>query len=350
MLPLLQSRRTLERYLEVLLADHPVAIWPLGEVNGTVARDVGPNGLNGTYSGGTTYYNTVTVSGTLNPDVTGIYTAAGMYNGKPYYTNGTYFIWNYSVNSKYYIAPTAPGGALNQPGTWYGPASLLIDGTYSSATGGTSTGTATVANDTNSGTYLFIPGYTLGNAGPVVNGTALGAAGFNGVNGLVNMGNILDQPTNDFSLEIWFKTTSVATGSNNALIMKRTTGTGNDAGYQFCAPNGTVRFHIADGATNTNLIRGSGLNDNAWHHAVGVAIRGTSLSLFIDGAQSGDSMASAFTTDISSAASINLALGALRTANTYHPFSGSLALASIYPTALPAERVRLHYLAAVQGV
>ena len=41
-------------YKQVVLADKPVAFWPLDETSGTVANDLSGNGYNGTYTGGFT--------------------------------------------------------------------------------------------------------------------------------------------------------------------------------------------------------------------------------------------------------------------------------------------------------
>jgi hypothetical protein len=38
-------------YQSIILADNPVAYWPLDETSGTVAHDLSGNGYNGTYEG-----------------------------------------------------------------------------------------------------------------------------------------------------------------------------------------------------------------------------------------------------------------------------------------------------------
>lgn len=56
-----QSPSSGSTYASVVLADSPIAFWPLNETSGTTAIDAGPNGLNGTYSG------TFSLLGTLGP-------------------------------------------------------------------------------------------------------------------------------------------------------------------------------------------------------------------------------------------------------------------------------------------
>jgi hypothetical protein len=82
-----------------------------------------------------------TVSGTLVPDSTGIYTYAGLLAGQPYYRrqDGAFYLWYNGDDSTSYISIV-----LGDKGAgWWSKVGLPVAGTY--AFGGTATGTATVA-------------------------------------------------------------------------------------------------------------------------------------------------------------------------------------------------------------
>ncbi len=116
--------------------------WTTGDLN---------LGASGTItSNATTYYNQVTVSGTLSPDVTGTYTVAGVYNGLPYYRRGTdsYYIWRYLGSGGIWIIGPNPGGTS---GNLFNNFTTSLAGSYNPIV--PSTGTATVANVTASGIY-----------------------------------------------------------------------------------------------------------------------------------------------------------------------------------------------------
>lgn len=84
----------------------------------------------------------IVVSGTLSPNVTGNYTQAGAFNGNPYYTNGTYFLWYYFPSIGFWVISTAPG--TNTPSFFVqSKTALPPNGNY--APQGGYTGTAVVA-------------------------------------------------------------------------------------------------------------------------------------------------------------------------------------------------------------
>ena len=66
---------------------------------------------------GTTYYNQVSVSGTMNPDATGTYAVGGMYNNLPYYQKGSteFFIWYDSTAGFWRLVNTPTVGNYNNP-------------------------------------------------------------------------------------------------------------------------------------------------------------------------------------------------------------------------------------------
>jgi len=159
---------------------------------------------------------------------------------------------------------------------------------------------------------------------------------FNGTDDSVNCGDILKNGTNSFSVSAWFKTTSVATGTSNAILQNKSTGTAVAAGYRLAAPAGTIVFHIADGVNQASMSRGSGLNDDSWHHVVGVVDRTTDLMrLYIDGLLSGDASSTAAIGDITSVN--DLCIGSL--SDQWHFFDGGIDDAMIFNRALTANEV-----------
>jgi hypothetical protein len=120
------------------------------------------------------FYNQVTVTGTLSPDATGTYTVAGVSSGFPYYSNGTYVLFNLNNPSQWILALNTYLGNLGDYHCWYSTTPAIT--TLNPYLG--YTGIATVANVTSSGWYSP---YVAGAAGPFSpNGKTLSAnmAGF----------------------------------------------------------------------------------------------------------------------------------------------------------------------------
>ena len=90
----------------------------------------------------------VTVTGTLNPNVTGLYTVNGTFNGfQLYVLEGTpsYFLYVNPTYAKYVISPLLSDGALTTYWTQSPVSTADPTGTYSPQ--GTATGTATVTDN-----------------------------------------------------------------------------------------------------------------------------------------------------------------------------------------------------------
>ena len=95
-----------------------------------------------------TYYNQVTVSGTLNPNAIGTYTYVGLRNGIPEYRRGS-DNWYVSNDTLSFIITPVPGVATGNDWWKSGGFPATISGSYAPDTN--YTGTATVANVTASG-------------------------------------------------------------------------------------------------------------------------------------------------------------------------------------------------------
>jgi hypothetical protein len=95
-----------------------------------------------------TYYNQVEVSGTLSPDATGVYTYMGVYGGLPYWTNGQWYIFKYSV---YWAISSSLGEYTGD--RWRQGSSNLISPVSQgfNSSGGNATGVPFVSNITSSG-------------------------------------------------------------------------------------------------------------------------------------------------------------------------------------------------------
>jgi hypothetical protein len=165
-----------------------------------------------------------------------------------------------------------------------------------------------------------------------------GGIGFNGSDQYITFGNILDMPTNDFTIDAWVKSTSTTVGNNNGIVYKRGTAFSTSPGYRLNMPNGAFNFHIADNSTFTSLEAGSGYNNGRWTNVVAVARRGSQLELYVNGSLIG-SASSTFITSITS--SENFTIGASNTAGStfFHPFTGSIASVKMYDRALSASEI-----------
>jgi predicted nucleotidyltransferase len=174
---------------------------------------------------------------------------------------------------------------------------------------------------------------------------------FDGVNDYVTAGaDILDIPTNDFSISAWVKSTSTLTSNANGIVYKKLTGTLVSAGYQLNFPAGGFIFRIADGTNFRQLIVGSGYNDGQWHHVVAVAKRGVELRLYVDGVSQG-SISETTIGNIESG--VYFVIGALNASGgtTYHPFNGQIDEVRIYDgRALTAQEILGMYQATKSSI
>lgn len=288
----------------------------------------GPNAgvapsLMGLYPGaisGTTYYNTVTVTGTLSPNATGTYTAAGMYGGLPYYYGGVvpHYIYKVIGYTAWVIRPTLGSGNSNywqrNEATWVGDYPELH---------GTDTGTATVANVPASGIYLFVPsGVTLQSPGPIIAGQTAKSAAFDGTAGNILIPYTSASTSHTFGCWVYFPTQSYV---NNFLFDSYT------GRLVFGFSSNTYKLAISDGAWREF---GYTPTQNVWHHLAFVCdgIAGK-CRLFSDGVQQG-------TDQTYTSKSIG---GSVRIGSSYdgsvNLIKASLAYASVFPAALRPDEV-----------
>jgi hypothetical protein len=141
---------------------------------------------------------------------------------------------------------------------------------------GTGLTTADSSGNGNTGTLTNGPTWATGKLG---NGLS-----FDGVNDYVNMGNVLNMTTNDFTVGAWIKTTMVAEGH---IVSKGSNASGTLKRYilQTVLVSGTYRcgFSISDGDIRTI---GSGVinvADGNWHYCVVVFDRDSTAKVYVDG-------------------------------------------------------------------
>ena len=182
----------------------------------------------------------------------------------------------------------------------------------------------------------------LGAAGARFGDTTM-AARFDGGDDKVSMGDpadgSLDLGTGDFSAEAWVKTTA---NDERTLISKRPLGTPTPPHWQLTVTDdpghvGEIRVNIFDG-TVTRQVYGPvvRVDNGAWHHVVAVFDRDTGITVYVDGT-------SRFTAGAMAGSVSNAGEFLLGKATGYGYLSGTLDEAAVYPTALPAARVQVHW-------
>src|ERR1043166_7218483 len=145
------------------------------------------------------------------------------------------------------------------------------------------------------GYWSFDDGTATDNSGSGFNGTLVGgptvvagksgqALNFNGSQ-YVNIGNVLNPGTSDFSVFAWVKTTQG--GGFNMIVSKRDSINSN-SGYQlFQNSSGGPSFAFGDGNSSRVRIDSTGprINDGAWHLVGVVFTRSSNGVLYVDNAQ-----------------------------------------------------------------
>ncbi|MCD4747005.1 MAG: LamG domain-containing protein, partial [Bacteroidales bacterium] len=112
---------------------------------------------------------------------------------------------------------------------------------------------------------------------------------FDGTDDYVNIGDVLDMGTGDFTIETWVKADEfVQDGLGQKVINKGLTSSGNpqNAGYgfRFIKESGInkVRFMVDGGSSSYYYAEATGLQANYWYHIAGVRDE-NNIKLYIDG-------------------------------------------------------------------
>jgi hypothetical protein len=149
---------------------------------------------------------------------------------------------------------------------------------------------------------------------------------------------------NDYSLELWFKTTAtnptVATNWYDSPFAMLSNANGAIAGNVGVRLNGNGRVMAGSGATT--LQTASAYNDGIWHHVVLTRVKSTgALTLYVDGTSRATGTGHTGTEDNSP----NIGLGANQwvETNVGDFFNGYLDEVAQYPAALSSTRVTAHW-------
>lgn len=146
---------------------------------------------------------------------------------------------------------------------------------------------------------------------------------FDGTNDYVSLTtpSFVELGTEDFTLSVWAKSSSAATGNNNTIVINKTTGYFYQAGLQLTMNASGSFIRIGDGTNYSEALKSTNYCDGNWHHIVGIRKSGT-LYLYVDGVLVDSS-------DCSNVGSITsdykFSVGALNIGSLYHQFTGQIA-------------------------
>lgn len=143
----------------------------------------------------------------------------------------------------------------------------------------------------------------------------------------------------NWSVEVWFKTSS-STANLNMCTMRSSDGASGNVLFSMTmnyTSAGTFLLYTLDSAGNGLLLTHSGgYNDNVWHQAIITAASGGALTVYIDGVN----RASSSTTRYNLSTNRTLYVGSNAGASYWN---GSLTACSVYNTTLSSTRVTAHY-------
>ena len=305
------------------------------------------------------FYNTITVSGTLSPDVADTYNYDGLVeNGVRYKSQNTHdlgvngigywYITQTNISGNYYyVASGFNNGTDPWAKRWYYGTGVGFGGQWASIAGsysatGTATGTLVVSNNTNSGIALFVPsGVVLQSAGTTMNGENVKCGAFNGVNGLISETSWY--PANAFTFSGWVK--PLGTGMNYVFGPRLN----NWPAIFLSTGGGTNRPYFNFGSTTARTWVAKDLvSDGKWHH-VACTMPGNTVDdidnsvFYVDG-----TALEVYAT--AKGASIYSRTGVFIGKNDAGPsaFNGSIAHVLVIPTALTSSEISMLYRTAKQ--
>ena len=194
----------------------------------------------------------------------------------------------------------------------------------------------------NNGTYVNAPTYGATGIDGTIGGKAIT---FNGTDEYITMGDVLDfDRENPFTLECWFKTTTVTA---SALVGKQNSSV-NFVGYAMgIEASAALWFLLAESGGTQIYVNTTTTtwNDDNWHHAVVTYDGGSEakgVEIYVDGQRQEktviqNDLASGVTT---SAFPLNVAARN----NGSNPFNGTVDEVAIYDAALTPAEIYDHYL------
>jgi hypothetical protein len=191
---------------------------------------------------------------------------------------------------------------------------------------------------TNHGGYLNGP--TLGSAGALTGATAT-AVTFDGTNDYMS---VPRQISNDFSIELWFKSSS-GTGTSSGwwqgdgLVDAEGVSAAQDFGVSLRS-DGKIVAGVGNPASGSvSIVSSTGsYNNGGWHHVVFTRTMSSgAMTLYVDGVSKGAATGS--TASLTSPASIDF--GRVLTGPNY--FTGTMDEIAAYNTVLSAATITSHF-------
>jgi hypothetical protein len=231
---------------------------------------------------------------------------------------------------------SAPAGTLGYRGE------VLADAPAGYWRLGETTGTLAADETESHNAGVYENGVVLGTAGSLQTDPNT-AAGLDGGNDRIRLGDpasgAFDFGTGDFTAEAWVKT---SVNSERAVIGK------SDAAryWQITVSDdpgraGQLRTNVYDGTVTRQVYSLHRVDDGVWHHVVVLFDRDVGISVYVDGAASGQS-AGATPGDLGNAASLDVGK-----VPGYPEFEGGIDEVAVYRTLLAPERILAHYHAAL---
>jgi PKD repeat protein len=187
----------------------------------------------------------------------------------------------------------------------------------------------------------YVGGETFGASGAVV-GTPNTAVAFGGTNGFAASRTSVSNP-NVYSEEAWFKTTTTRGGK---IIGFGSSRTGTSATYDrhvYMQNDGTLVYGAYTG-TRVTITTPTAYNDGRWHQVV-ATMSSAGMRLYVDANLIGANTAT-FGQNFAGYWRVG---GDATWGSTSAYFNGTIDEAAIYPTALTAQQIAVHYGVATTG-
>ena len=183
----------------------------------------------------------------------------------------------------------------------------------------------------NNGTLRNFPTYSADSLGKLV---------LDGTNDDIDCGNnsSINFGTGDFTVSVWFRRFSNATGNLRLLSKAAGSDTANvdNAGFCFFGGNTAISFAVNPTATRT-IITAASYSLNEWVNVVGLVERGVSMRTYKNG-----SLVASTTAPVGSVSgTTSLFLGSNVGANLY--WAGEISNVSLYNRALTASEIQQNY-------
>jgi hypothetical protein len=236
------------------------------------------------------------------------------------------------------------------------PATVLADSPSFFWRLGDTSGTTAADSSPNGFTGIYESGTTQGAAGPIT-GDSTTATTFNGSTGLVTSAQAVNNPT-QFSMELWFKTTTNTGGKLMGFGNNQTGSSGNYDRHIYMMNDGQLVFGVYNNTEET-IETPDVYNDGQWHYAV--ATEGPSgMTFYVDGQLIGTNSnvtPQAYTgywrVGGDNLNGWNLDPWGSNSQGTTEPnsyyFQGTIGDVAVYPSVLSAAQVATHYAANVLG-